>query len=126
MTNSAKRKVLIVEDEPTILRLLTSCFTKAGFDTYSATDGEEGLVSALRVMPDAIIFDILMPKMDGLAMIKKIRNDDGEWGKHAKTYAYTNSNYAERRQEIANAGVDAVLIKANVGVTDLIKRVERG
>ena len=84
-----KKKILIVEDERPILEPLVDKFTREGFEISVAHDGEEGLKSALEKHPDLIILDIVMPKMDGMTMLKKLREDD-TWGRHARVILLTN------------------------------------
>ena len=76
------KKILIVEDEVVVALPLLDTLKKEGFDVIKAKDGEEGLAVALRDRPDLILLDILMPKMDGLTMMKKLRAEN-EWGKKA-------------------------------------------
>ena len=72
MTNSYK-KVLIVDDEKDILNILKQSFVDEGFSVISAQDGEEGLKMIEEEKPDLILLDIVMPKMDGVTMAKKLK-----------------------------------------------------
>ena len=69
------RTILIVDDDPHIRQLLTFAFTKAGLDTLEAGDGEEALAMAQRHAPDLLVLDINMPRMDGLDLCKRLRQD---------------------------------------------------
>ena len=80
--------MLIVEDELPMLQLLDEHLKNSGFDTTIAHDGEEGLTQALAQHPDIILLDILMPKMDGLTVLKHLRED--VWGKHVPVIIFTN------------------------------------
>lgn len=68
-----KIKVLVVEDEPTLAMIIKDTLDGEGFDITLAADGEEGLLYYSTIAPDIIISDIMMPKMDGFTMIKRIR-----------------------------------------------------
>lgn len=68
-------KVLIVEDEPSIITLLKYNLEKAGFSVISALDGETGLEMAMNENPDFIILDLMLPKMDGMDVCKKLRQE---------------------------------------------------
>lgn len=72
MTNSYK-KVLIVDDEEDIRAVLKQSFVGEGFSVISAQDGEEGLKMVEQEKPDLILLDIVMPKMDGVTMAKKLK-----------------------------------------------------
>jgi len=67
------KKVLIVEDEPGSFMPLEAVFSDAGFDVVLAKDGQEGLDVVKKENPDLIILDILMPKINGIEMAKKLK-----------------------------------------------------
>jgi two-component system, OmpR family, alkaline phosphatase synthesis response regulator PhoP len=67
-------KVLAVDDEQDILRLVEIKLKKAGFDVVTAQDGEEGVRKALTEKPDVVLLDVMMPKMDGYAAARKIKD----------------------------------------------------
>jgi two-component system alkaline phosphatase synthesis response regulator PhoP len=66
-------KILIVDDEPDILEFLEYNLRKEGFDVITASDGEEGIAAAERGLPDLIILDIMMPKLDGVEVCRQLR-----------------------------------------------------
>ncbi len=68
------KKILIVDDEPDILEILSYNLRKEGYLVETANNGEEGLKKASEVMPDLIILDIMMPQMDGVEVCRNIRN----------------------------------------------------
>jgi DNA-binding response OmpR family regulator len=72
MTKGAR--VLIVEDEPALVRGLTDSFRAQGFDVLTARDGEAGLGAALAERPDLIVLDIMLPRMNGYEICQAIRD----------------------------------------------------
>ena len=70
-----KTKILIVDDEPQILRALRAGLAAHGYDVVSAADGEEALDKAATELPDAVILDLNLPKLSGLDVCKGLR----EW-----------------------------------------------
>jgi DNA-binding response OmpR family regulator len=66
-------RVLAVDDEPDVLRLVQIKLSKAGFEVLTARDGEEGLNVALAERPDVVLLDVMMPRMDGFTAASKIR-----------------------------------------------------
>ncbi|HSE38983.1 MAG TPA: response regulator [Blastocatellia bacterium] len=66
-------KILVVEDNVDSRDLLAKLLAMNGYDVLSASDGESGYAAALRNLPDLIITDINMPRMDGIALLKKVR-----------------------------------------------------
>ncbi|OGO40591.1 MAG: hypothetical protein A2Z04_02720 [Chloroflexi bacterium RBG_16_57_9] len=66
-------KILAVDDEPDVLRLVEIKLKKAGFEVLTARDGEEGARKALAEKPDVVLLDVMMPKMDGYSAARKIK-----------------------------------------------------
>ena len=71
--NLDKKTILIVDDEKTIVDMLAVNLQREGYNTLEANDGEEAVNIALTKKPDLVLLDIMLPKMDGLAVCKKIR-----------------------------------------------------
>ena len=68
-------RILVVDDEPALLRLMEYVLGKAGHAMLTATNGEEALDQARRERPDLIVLDIMMPRMDGYQVAEAIRSD---------------------------------------------------
>ena len=68
-------KVLTVDDEPDVRRLIEIKLKKEGFEVITAADGEEGVEKAKSENPDLILMDVMMPKMDGFTAVEKIKNE---------------------------------------------------
>ncbi|MER2060233.1 MAG: response regulator transcription factor [Niallia sp.] len=68
-----KKKVLVVDDEQSIVTLLKYNLQQAGYDVLTAMDGEEGLNLALTANPDVILLDLMLPKKDGMDVCKELR-----------------------------------------------------
>ena len=73
--NSDKKTILIVDDEQPIIDMLVYNLEKEGYNTLEATDGEKAVDIALNQTPDLILLDIMIPKMDGLSVCKRIRHN---------------------------------------------------
>jgi DNA-binding response OmpR family regulator len=119
----SKKKILIVEDEPAILRILTRVFKGEGFEVCTAENGEKGLAAGLREAPDLVLFDIIMPQMDGITMLTRMRQEGGAWGKQVKAIVYSNLSYNETRNEAWDAGIADFLVKVNVRLDEVVQRV---
>jgi two-component system OmpR family response regulator len=78
MDATPRMKVLIIDDEPDIIRVLQLRLEKEEFDVASAPNGQQGLEKLVSEKPDAILLDIRMPAMDGIAVLEQIRKIDRE------------------------------------------------
>ncbi|PCI04943.1 MAG: response regulator [Flavobacteriaceae bacterium] len=67
------KKILIVDDEPNIVMSLEYLFKKEGFQVFIARDGEEALATISRDMPDLVLLDVMMPKVDGYQVIQYLK-----------------------------------------------------
>ena len=68
-----KKTILVVDDEKPIIDILVYNLNKEGYNTLEATDGQMGLDVALEEKPDLVLLDIMLPKIDGLTVCKKIK-----------------------------------------------------
>ncbi len=116
------KKVLIVEDEKPLLAALTASFDHTEIKVITAQDGEEGLKVALQERPHLILLDLLMPKMDGIAMLQKLREDD--WGKNVKVIILTNLDDQKKIAEAVQSRVYDYFIKSNWNIKDIVKKVQ--
>ncbi len=73
-------KILIVDDDPDILDALTMILEAEGYEVITAQDGVEGLANLKAALPALMILDLLMPKMDGFAVLKELQ--DPRWSKY--------------------------------------------
>lgn len=68
-------KILVVDDEPSIVKLVSTTLRAKGHTVYEAGDGEQAIADAVSLRPDLIVLDIMMPKMDGRQARKKLLED---------------------------------------------------
>ncbi len=103
------KKVLLVEDDEYMLRMYQKLFTYGGFHVTAAADGLEGLQKAKEIKPDLIILDVMMPKMNGLELLAKIKND--ETIKHIPTVMLTNLSMENEIDDALAQGASLYIIK---------------
>ena len=72
----ARPTVLVIDDSPTILKVVQLVLSKAGFDVHTAQDGEAGIAAALDASPDLILLDFVMPKMNGYQVCRELSAND--------------------------------------------------
>ena len=127
MPNGSKKKILIieiVEDDRSLLSVLTERFTHEGYNVISAQTGDEGLNLAIKNKPDLILLDIVMPKMDGITMLKKLRNDP--WGKKANVVLLTNLSADENiTKAVTELEPIYYLIKTDWKMDDIVEKVKK-
>lgn len=124
---SVNKKILVieeVEDDASLRNVLHDKFSMEGFSVLEAKDGEEGLMIALREHPDLILLDIVMPKMDGLTMMKKLRQAD-EWGKRVPIILLTNLNADDDKinRAITENEPAYYLVKSDWKIDDLVEKI---
>jgi two-component system response regulator VicR len=123
MANETK-KILIVEDEKMFRELFIEKLQEEGFSAFEAEDGEKGLKLALKEKPDLILLDILMPVMDGLTMMKKLREDS--WGKNVDVILLTNLSATEESTIKAMVDYEPLyyLVKSAWSFKDIMEKIK--
>jgi DNA-binding response OmpR family regulator len=117
-------KILIVEDDAAMSRALSDNLLATGFGrVLHADNGEEGLAVALREAPDLILLDIVTPKMDGMTMLRKLREDSK--GKDAKVILLTNltANDSIMKELVANEP-SYYFVKSNISINEVMEKVK--
>jgi len=116
------KKVLVVEDDTIVQKTIIESLKDAGFDVSGAFDGEEGLAKAATVMPDLILLDIIMPKMDGIAFLKQIKTMENL--KNIPIVILTNLSDEESVSESLASGGTEYLVKSNYTIDEVVQKVK--
>lgn len=124
MDNSNKKTVLVLDDEELITRALAKKLETAGYNVLIQRNGEDGLRVALEVQPDLILLDMIMPKMDGISFLDKIRENQ-DWGKNVPVIVLTNLESGDQVQKSKDRGVFDYLVKTNWSLSDVLSRVDQ-
>ena len=121
--DNQKKVVLITEDEPSMLRILSDKLTESGFYVIQATNGQEGLQQALTHRPDMVILDVLMPKMSGMEMLNKLRED--KWGHDVPVIMLTNvsADTNETLESIIKTQPAYYFVKSNTKLEDIVEKI---
>ena len=115
------KTILIVEDEPRNLKLLRDLLQRFGYEILEALDGEQGVKLAGEKMPDLILMDIMMPKMDGLEATRIIKADTKT--KHIPIIALTSYAMKGDREKTVEAGCDGYIAKP-IDIKEVLKAIE--
>lgn len=115
-------QVLVVEDDLMLLETLREGITRRGLKVLTARDGQEGLEVAEQAKPDIILLDLLMPRMDGMTMLEKMRTTD--WGKDMPVIVLTNVNETAKIADSIRHHAFDYLIKSDWKIKDVIQKIQ--
>ncbi|MDP2598338.1 MAG: response regulator [Candidatus Liptonbacteria bacterium] len=119
-----KYKIAVIEDDLAMSKSLAGELEDADFTVVKAFDGEAGLALVLKEKPDLVLLDIVMPIMDGMTMMTKLRKS-GEFGKHVPIILLTNLNADDKITiGVAQNEPSYYLVKANHTVADVVAKVK--
>ena len=121
ITESSK-VILIVEDDPVLLKMYSEKFTFEGFKVLNAKDGEEALKIATSEELDAILLDIMLPRMSGTDFLEKFRGNAK--GNDIPVVALTNLTEEGEKQRALKLGVKAYLVKAMQTPEDVVEKIK--
>ena len=116
------KKILIVDDEPLVIKAIRDKLTNAQFATDSALDGQEALFKISQEKPDLILLDIVMPKLDGISVLKKLKEQQET--RDIPVIILTNLYDDEKIQELLRTNNTEYLIKVEHSLNDIVNRVK--
>lgn len=115
------KKVIIVEDEPILLKALNIELLGAGFNVLSATAGDSGLELITKEKPDAVLLDLLLPKMNGFEILRRLQENP-----QLKTIpVIVLSNLGQKDEQKKALGLGAVdyFIKSNTNLDEVVEKL---
>ncbi|MBI2609206.1 MAG: response regulator [Deltaproteobacteria bacterium] len=115
------KKILIVDDEQTIAKALSRLFSKHGFETHIAHDGKKALVFFKDHPFDLVLLDVILPKLNGIAVLEYIRKKNKKIPIIMMT-AYSN---VESLKEAQKLGANDALFKPFDNIDDVLKKVKK-
>lgn len=119
----SQKTILIVEDDPLLVKMYSTKFGKEGFSVLTAQDGEEGLQMALNNKADFIILDVMMPKLSGIDLLTKLRSDPAHT--QVPVIVLTNLTQKEEALKVQNLNVKEYLVKANFTPSEVVNKVKQ-
>src|SRR5476651_851783 len=120
-------KILIVEDDPLMSRMYQKIFTFEGYEVEMAGDGQEGLDKARSVKPTIILLDVMMPKMNGLQVLEKLKADPET--KNIPVVMLTNLAGQQDAETAMSNGAVKYIVKSEYEpkqVADMVKEILAG
>lgn len=118
-----KKTILLVEDDEQTVRVLAKKLERENLLVLLAKNGKDGLATCFKNHPDLILLDIIIPEMDGVEMLKRLRQD--EWGKTARVIVLTNLIDPEKEAEISKQKVKNFLIKTEWSIDQIIDIIKK-
>lgn len=116
------KKILFIEDEQALQKNLKKALANEGFPLISAFNGEEGLNLAKKEKPDLILLDLILPKLDGFGVLKKLKEDPET--EKIPILILTNLEDPYDIQKALELGANKYLVKANYELEDVIKKIK--
>ncbi|HDJ30378.1 response regulator [bacterium] len=117
------KKILFIEDESVLQKTFEKALRAEGYDIISALDGETGLKLAQTQKPDLILLDLILPRLNGFEVLKKLKEDPQT--KEIPVIILTN---LERMSDIDKAlelGATTYLVKVNYSLEEVIKKIKK-
>ena len=121
MPEGKKTKILLVDDDPFIVDMYVLKFKRGGFQIETARDGKEGLQKIKEFDPDVVLLDIVMPGLDGFAVLEEVRKE----GRQRKVILLTNLGQKEEVERGISLGADDYVIKAHFTPSEVLAKVEQ-
>ena len=117
-------KILLVEDDKILVKLYQVKFQKAGFDTLVAFDGQEGFDLMKSFNPDLIILDLIMPKVDGITFLGKVKDDPELSKRGTPILVLSNLGQESDIKKATDLGAKDFFIKADIGLEQMVEKVK--
>ena len=117
-----KKKILLVEDDETLMAVYKQRLELEGFDVRHAPDGESALSAAIEYSPDLILLDVMMPRMNGFDVLDILRNTPATRNVHIVMLTALSQSKDEERAKAL--GADDFLVKSQVVIGDVVARIK--
>ncbi len=118
----SKKKILIIEDERIIIELLAKKLIASGYEVVMARDGEEGLEKIDQEKPDLVLLDIVLPKMDGMEVLKKAKSNEAT--RDIPVVIISNSGQPVELDKAKRLGANDWLVKTEFDPVEVIQKVK--
>jgi len=123
MAEKSLAHILLVEDDTFLANIYKTKFEMEGFKVTHADNGEAGYEGARKYKPDIILLDILLPKLDGFAVLKKLKEDDAV--KDIPVILLTNLGQKDDVEKGLELGAADYLIKAHFKPSETVSKVKK-
>lgn len=118
-----KPTILLVEDDPLLIKMYKAKFESDGLNLLTAEDGEEGLQTATTQKPNFIILDVMMPKMSGIDLLAKLKENAST--KDIGVIVLSNLSQEKESKRALELGAKEYILKASLTPSQLIQKVKQ-
>jgi len=119
----AKKTIVIVEDESVLLKALNIELLNAGFEVLVAADGKSGLNLIKANKPDLVLLDLLLPKMDGYAVLTALKKDSKV--KNIPVIILSNFGEPENIKKAMGLGAVDYFVKSSTDLGEVVKKINK-
>jgi len=116
------KKILFIEDEPTLQKTVGEVLSQEGFEVLEALDGESGIAMAKRERPDLVLLDLILPKKNGFEVLEELKKDPET--ANIKIIVLTNLEGSEEVERALELGATNYLVKANYELEEIVAKVK--
>lgn len=116
------KKILFIEDEEALQKSLTKVLEIEGFNVISAYDGQSGIETVEKEMPDLILLDLILPKIDGFEVLKRIKTTPAT--KEIPVIILTNLEQIQSVDKLIEYGPLNYLVKANYNLDEIVEKIK--
>lgn len=113
------KKILIIEDEQTLIKALVQSLGESGYKIETAEDGEEGIKKIKSFKPDLVLLDLILPKMDGFSVLAEMKKDP----KLSDIKVIVLTNLSDVADKVLKMGASDCLIKSDFSVDQIKKAI---
>lgn len=117
------KKILFIEDEPTLQKAINKFLENEGYEAISAIDGKLGISMAKKILPDLILLDLILPKMNGFEVLKELRKDEST--KNIPIIVLTNLEGSADVEKAISLGAKDYLVKANYELSEIAEKISK-
>lgn len=114
-------KVLLIEDDDVLRKIMMGRFEREGFEVVVAPDGETAIFMAKKERPDVILLDLILPKLNGFQVLEKLKED--KEAAPAPIIVLSNLGKEEDKETADRLGVKAYLIKTEHSLEEIVAKI---
>jgi CheY-like chemotaxis protein len=116
------KKILLIEDDRVIAKAYGEQLVRTGYSVAYAYDGLTGVQKSKKSKPDLILLDLILPRLDGISVMKKIMSDPET--AHIPIIVLSNLSTSDKISQVLEAGSTTFLVKSNHSLEDVVRKVK--